>query len=866
MLTAIITIILVLFTVYAIMHKKYLEWFFAIYVVMPDYYALDIRATLPLLTASRILIIVLGIYYIFSKKNRHIITYLFKDKYVYIFLMYFLLRLIPNLFYCMKLHEAWNEIGKIIFEQLVLIIIVCSLVHNETKIIDIIKSTVYCSGVVFLMGIFESIFSIKIGSILYTASRDLLDVGFERMGLLRTTVTFGLPGFFSFYAVVMLPLILFLYEQSPKRRFIVILALDFMAIVHSGARSGIFAFLIVILLYFILGKKEVKKIFIKAIPICVMSVAIIVICASLINSRARFFYSGTAKSLLNEVGYNFDLSEGLPDGVEGYGGNEDSGTYSRIFQLSGITYTLKENPLFGLGAGAQTRGAIHYMWKGFWNAYYTYDVGYVAFIGDEGIIGFLGNMVLMVGIIIVCFRGIIYRQNKKIYFGLLFTFIAYYLCLAFTDEMPRLLWLMICLLCSMDIVFSKKKQLQFCMNKRNENLCSIVIITPGILPVPAVKGGAVEELITKIVYQNEKSEDFHIDLITIDDNNLQRISFNHTDVICVSKPRWMSFVDRVVDKVFRTFKYQRSYRFFDSLMMSKFDEKDYDIIIIENMISLYKVRKKEMVGKKVFFHMHNNGDAYRNEKDMKEFLKNGGHVITVSRYLENTVRSLCNHTDVQTLINCVDTNVFYNIPEETKERIRKEHHIENKDFVFLYSGRLIPEKGVLELVKAFSDLYERFPNSRLIISGCALFESKKQTKYQKEIYRISTQIPQITFAGFIEPCKMPEIYACADVVVIPSRWEEPFGMVALEALSMNIPIIATRSGGLTEILDDKCAIIIPNDDKLCHGLEKAMERVLEMSDNEIINMKKAAENRMREHPEFCDEGYLDRLSKIICKD
>ena len=57
---------------------------------------------------------------------------------------------------------------------------------------------------------------------------------------------------------------------------------------------------------------------------------------------------------------------------------------------------------------------------------------------------------------------------------------------------------------------------------------------------------------------------------------------------------------------------------------------------------------------------------------------------------------------------------------------------------------------------------------------------------------------RIVFTGYVFPEDMPAIYTLGDVLVIPSMWEEPFGVVALEGMAMKVPIIATNSGGLVE--------------------------------------------------------------------
>ena len=70
-------------------------------------------------------------------------------------------------------------------------------------------------------------------------------------------------------------------------------------------------------------------------------------------------------------------------------------------------------------------------------------------------------------------------------------------------------------------------------------------------------------------------------------------------------------------------------------------------------------------------------------------------------------------------------------------------------------------------------------------------------------------------------------------VVVPSRWPEPFGRVALEALMMGTPVVATKSGGLGEIVEDRVTGILTdlNPGELASGLKELVARNLEYKRN-----------------------------------
>ena len=101
----------------------------------------------------------------------------------------------------------------------------------------------------------------------------------------------------------------------------------------------------------------------------------------------------------------------------------------------------------------------------------------------------------------------------------------------------------------------------------------IAIIAPCILPVPASKGGAVEELITCIVDQNEISKQYVIDLYTITDSSYNLKKYSYTNIIPISLDIITSKMDRVCDKYYRSVKNKSAKRFFDKQIISTFIEE-----------------------------------------------------------------------------------------------------------------------------------------------------------------------------------------------------------------------------------------------------------------------------------------------------
>ncbi|MBU4532730.1 MAG: 1,4-alpha-glucan branching protein domain-containing protein [Eubacteriales bacterium] len=113
----------------------------------------------------------------------------------------------------------------------------------------------------------------------------------------------------------------------------------------------------------------------------------------------------------------------------------------------------------------------------------------------------------------------------------------------------------------------------------------------------------------------------------------------------------------------------------------------------------------------------------------------------------------------------------------------------------LYIGRLVPEKGVQVLLQALALLRPQFPELKLVVAGIGPhMEELQQLSESLELNR------HVTFAGFVDGSERNELFRGAAVAVFPSLYE-PFGIVALEALAAQVPVIVSDTGGLGEVIE-----------------------------------------------------------------
>lgn len=116
---------------------------------------------------------------------------------------------------------------------------------------------------------------------------------------------------------------------------------------------------------------------------------------------------------------------------------------------------------------------------------------------------------------------------------------------------------------------------------------------------------------------------------------------------------------------------------------------------------------------------------------------------------------------------------------------------------FLFMGRLSPEKGVVQLVSAFHLLNLTDPETRLTIAG----DGPQRLLIQRLIEDLNLA-DAVSITGWLEKEELIRLIRAARAVVIPSVWQEPFGLVAIEAMAQGKPILYTDHGALPWIAEN----------------------------------------------------------------
>ena len=346
----------------------------------------------------------------------------------------------------------------------------------------------------------------------------------------------------------------------------------------------------------------------------------------------------------------------------------------------------------------------------------------------------------------------------------------------------------------------------------------LAILTCGMLPIPAVLGGAVENLIDFYLEYNDK---YHLHDITVYSpwnpkvSNHPALSSHSNHYIYIDVTSIRARIER------RLFKYARYsptdyFNYFIEYYFEKaysdLKKKKYDYIILENSDGhAYKLSRRGY--RNIVIHMNNEVRPSRIPYH-QAFQDKISLILTCSDFVRKSISSFMPNCKTQTLYNAIDTTNFF--PRKRLILKREDIGLKQNDFVIVYSGRINKEKGVSELIDAILSLKEIINIKLMIIGGSFYGNAVNEDDFIKSLKSKAQAIEdKIIFTGFVPYENVPNYLQLADIAVLPSMWNEPFGLTIVEAMAAGLPLITTRSGGIPEICED-VAIIVEREHVINH--------------------------------------------------
>ncbi len=263
----------------------------------------------------------------------------------------------------------------------------------------------------------------------------------------------------------------------------------------------------------------------------------------------------------------------------------------------------------------------------------------------------------------------------------------------------------------------------------------------------------------------------------------------------------------------------------------------YDLVIAHDWLSaIGGMTIKREVGLPFAFHVHSTekGRTLGNGSEVVSNIelhaaKSADLIVTVSHAMKDELTQLGFPKEkIQVAYNGVDPEKYK--PEEfnleDRKKLRARYDVKDDDFMILFVGRLVGVKGVDKLIMAMPHILQKFPQAKLVILGVGDLQ-----EYLSNLVKTMRLDNVVKFRfDFIPEEERILHYAACDVAVFPSFYE-PFGIVVLEAMSMEKPVVVGAAGisGMREIVvccgDEQCGYHVDpnNPSDIAWGITSVLE-------------------------------------------
>jgi glycosyltransferase involved in cell wall biosynthesis len=205
-------------------------------------------------------------------------------------------------------------------------------------------------------------------------------------------------------------------------------------------------------------------------------------------------------------------------------------------------------------------------------------------------------------------------------------------------------------------------------------------------------------------------------------------------------------------------------------------------------------------------------------------------------------------------INGIDAQERFNPKANTGRLVRANAGISPNALVIGFVGRIVRDKGIVELMQAWQSLRERFDNLHLLVVG----PMEKKDRIPAEVKSRMLSDPRIHYVD--EVLDPVNYYAAMDVFAFPS-YREGFGLVSIEAAAMSLPVVASRIPGCVDsIVDGETGTLVPPGD--ADALERALTAYLENSE---LRKQHGKNGRSMVMEKFCQQKVWEALYEEYCE-
>ncbi|USK87403.1 glycosyltransferase family 4 protein [Peribacillus asahii] len=318
----------------------------------------------------------------------------------------------------------------------------------------------------------------------------------------------------------------------------------------------------------------------------------------------------------------------------------------------------------------------------------------------------------------------------------------------------------------------------------------IAFICTEMLPVPPLRGGAIQVLIHGVTPHLSQNHDLTIFCIT-DPDLPNREIVNGVEYIRVPRENYVFNIGQELSK-------------------KQADKEYYDVIHVFNRPRDVLIYKTAMPKSRFVLSLHN--EMFKEKKISTEMgnlvVRAMDKIMSISEYIGTTITSRfpLAKSKVKAVYSGIDLKKYKPIWSEEAQNLRRElrqkYGVEDKK-VILFVGRLSAVKGPDLLLQAMKQVLKKHPNSALVIIGSKWFSDDRIDDYGLKLRQLAEELGEnkVIFTGFVPPSEIPAHFLVGDLFVCSSQWQEPLARVHYEAMGAGLPVITTNRGGNAEIIN-----------------------------------------------------------------
>lgn len=233
--------------------------------------------------------------------------------------------------------------------------------------------------------------------------------------------------------------------------------------------------------------------------------------------------------------------------------------------------------------------------------------------------------------------------------------------------------------------------------------------------------------------------------------------------------------------------------------------RTFDIVHLHNRPQWVSMLRRVGFEGAIVLHLHNDHLGHWAAPLLDQLAIKLDALAVCSEYLHSTFATKSAGLDAKTRVvfNGANLQLFY-----PREELREPKTI-------LFVGRFDPEKGLLQLLRAYEKVIDDHPEAKLVIGGASGFATHRETPYVRQVRELAGSLvnrkhAQIHFTGYLAHDRdLPAWFQRATVFACPSVFQEPFGLVNAEAMACSTPVVGANRGGIPEVIGEAGRLVEP---------------------------------------------------------